>query len=350
MKLTKNEDGSFEIDSLNIVLQKSLWEKLSGFFWGIIKVLMILIVIGGVLGVNTLEDELSKSSRGVDVEKVYLDSYFRENINNPEALHIGMLELSGVITSQKEMGLNSDFTNAEEFISLLVNTIEDHEIDALLVKVNSPGGEVLATEQITTVIDILREQSDKPIYVLLEGMAASGGYYVATSGEKIYAYPETLLGNIGVRIDMPNVEALLGKVGVKMNTISSGEMKTIGSPFRDMTEEEKKIFQDLVDESYEKFVSRVATGRNLSLEEAKILADGRIYSGTQGQENGLVDTLVTSFPMLATEISLDMSQSEKEVQFVAMQKKLPGFDKFMMGVFGTIPSITSKSDIKFLAQ
>jgi len=248
------------------------------------------------------------------------------------------------------MGFDPNFTNAEDFISLLVNTVEDENIDAVLIRVNSPGGEVLATEQITTIIDILRKKSDKKIYFLLEGMAASGGYYVSTSGDKIYAYPETLLGNIGVRIDMPNVEALMGKIGVKMTTVSSGEMKTIGSPFREMTAEEQKIFQNLVDESYEKFVGRVAKGRNIPLEEAKLLADGRIYSGTQGKENGLVDTLISSFPQLATEISLDMNHSEKEVQFVSMQPKLSGFEKLLMGVSGKFSGLSAKTETKFLAQ
>jgi len=346
MKLQKNEDGTFELDSIEIIMKTSLWEKVSGFFWGLVKLLIIFAIIGGIFGASKID----KHSENSDVEKTYFDSYFREVSENPDALQIGMVNISGVITSQTGMGFDPNFTNAEQFIALLVSAVEDEKTDAVLIRIDSPGGEVLATEQITTVIDILREKSDKKIYILLEGMAASGGYYVATSGEKIYAYPETLLGNIGVRIDLPNVEALLGKIGVKMNTISSGEMKTIGSPFREMSEEEQKIFQDLVDESYAKFVSRVANGRNLSSEEAKILADGRIYSGTQGQENGLVDTLISSFPQLATEISLDMNQSEKEVQFVSLQPKLSGFEKLLMGVSGKFSGLTATTETHFLVQ
>lgn len=346
MKLQKNEDGTFELDALEVVVKKSLWDKISGFFWGTLKVFLVILVIGGIYGAGELDETLESSV----LEKTYLDAYFREVSKNDEALQIGMVELSGVITSQTDMGFDPNFTNAENFIATLVSVVEDENIDAVLIRVNSPGGEVLATEQITTVIDILREKSEKKIYVLLEGMAASGGYYVATSGEKIFAYPETLLGNIGVRIDMPNVEALMGKIGVKMNTVSSGDMKTIGSPFRDMTEDEQKIFQDLVDESYEKFVGRVATGRNISLEEAKILADGRIYSGTQAQENGLIDTLVSSFPLLATEISLDMNQSEKEVQFVSVQPKISDFKKMLMGVSGKFSGLSATTETQFLMQ
>ncbi len=350
-KLLKNEDGSFEINNLEITLKKSLWEKISGFFWGTLKLFLFLAIIGMIAAPFATDEEFSGK---ILSEKTYTDSYFREEARNENALHIGVVKISGAITDTQTPAFSEDVSSSKRIIAQLLNVIEDEEIDAVLIQINSPGGEVLATEKIATVIDILREKSDKKIYVLLDGMAASGGYYIATSGEKIFAYPETLLGNIGVRIDLPKVKDLMGKIGIEMQTIASGEMKTMGSPFRDMTEEEQKIFQELVDESYTKFVNRVAKGRDMTFDEAKILADGRIYSGNQAKENGLVDTLISSFPALATEISLDMKQSEKEVQFVSFDPEISPFDKLLMGVRGEISgmkaTLATSATPQFVAQ
>lgn len=335
---TKDEEsGRVEIKNLEVTLKKSMWEKISGIFWGLVKIGFLLAVAGIFFGENTLP-EAHENTLG---EKKYFDSYFREQTKKSESLHIGVLNISGMITSSTTPAFSQDFTNAESFIALLVDAIEDEEIDALVLRIDSPGGEVLATEKITTIIDILREKSEKKIYVLLEGMAASGGYYIATSGEKIFAYPETLLGNIGVRIDIPNASELLKKVGVEMKSVTSGEMKTMGSPFREMTEEEEAVFSALIEESYEKFVGRVAKGRNLSLEETKKLADGRIFSGTQGKENGLVDVLISSFPELAMEISVDMKQEDKDVQFIEFLPRLSPLEKLFMGVSTNVSQLKS---------
>jgi protease-4 len=339
---TTSEDGeesTIELKDVTVVIKKSLWEKLGGFFWGILKLGLIFLIIVGIANAPSLE-ELENNTG--NIEQVYLDPYFRTTSYDEEALRIGVVHASGVIVGGSGYTLGGDETTAEYFIQSLKTTIDNPDVDAVLIRVNSPGGELLATEQMTQMIDIVKESSGKNVYVVLEDMAASGGYYLATSGDRVFAYPQTLLGNIGVRIDTTNVEELMNKLGIKMNSITSGDMKDMGSPFKEMTEEERKVFEDLIDEAYDQFITRVSEGRGLTKTEAKKLADGRIFSGIQAKKNGLVDQLVTSFPELSREIALDMNQAHKDVQFIEFVPQMTPFQEFLMTIRGDVSGIKSE--------
>ena len=163
-------------------------------------------------------------------------------------------------------------------------------IKAVVVRVNSPGGSVVASDEIyRALLDF-----EKPVVVWMGDTAASGGYYIACGGDHVMAHPDTLTGSIGVISQFLNAEELLDKIGVDALVITSGPKKDIGSMFREMTEEEKAIWEAIIDQVYEDFVAVVAEARDLPPEQVRELADGRVYTGQQALELGLVDAVGSS--------------------------------------------------------
>ena len=163
----------------------------------------------------------------------------------------------------------------------------DASVKAVVVRVNSPGGSAVASNEIYKAI----KDFGKPVVFSFGETAASGGYYIACAGKWIVANPDTLTGSIGVISELPNAEELMKKIGVEFIVIKSGQNKDIGSPFRQMTDEEKKLWQVIIDQVYDGFVKIVAEGRNLPEDKVRQLADGRVYTGRQAKELGLVDQL-----------------------------------------------------------
>ena len=142
------------------------------------------------------------------------------------------------------------------------------------------------------LLDAVRRMARvKPVVVSMGTVAASGGYFVSMAADRIVAQPGTITGSIGVIFSVSNLEGLMKKVGVKTDAIKSGKFKDIGSMSREMTSEERKLLQDMIDDSYEQFVAAVSAGRRMPVEKVKELADGRIYTGRQASMNGLVDKL-----------------------------------------------------------
>lgn len=165
------------------------------------------------------------------------------------------------------------------------------EVKAIVISINSPGGSVGAVQEMYSQILRVRKETKKPFVAQLGDVAASGGYYLAAGCDKVVAHPGTLLGSIGVIFHSSNIEGLFKKVGIRSRVIKSGKMKDIGSMTRPMTEEERKLLQDLIDNAYGQFLKAVVDGRKLPEEKVRPLADGRIFTGEQALKNGLVDQL-----------------------------------------------------------
>jgi protease-4 len=163
----------------------------------------------------------------------------------------------------------------------------DASVKAVVLRINSPGGSVVASNEIYKLL----KDSGKPVVVSMGETAASGGYYIACASKWIVANPDTLTGSIGVISELPNAEELLKKIGVQIVVIKSGANKDIGSFSRPMTDDEKKLWQAVIDQAYDGFVKIVAEGRNLPEDKVRPIADGRVYTGRQAQELGLVDQL-----------------------------------------------------------
>lgn len=190
---------------------------------------------------------------------------------------IGVIPIEGAIT------------NSETVVSQLVEFTKDRRVKAIILRVNSPGGGVAPSQEIYR--EILKTREKKKIVASMGTVAASGGYYVASGAHKIVASPGTLTGSIGVLMEFVRFQELMEKIGVDVEVLKSGEFKDIGSPHRKLTEQEKEMIQALVFDIQNQFVEAVAQGRNLPMEEVREIADGRIISGSQGLELGLVDQL-----------------------------------------------------------
>lgn len=167
---------------------------------------------------------------------------------------------------------------------------QDDSVQAVLLRVNSPGGSAAATQEAAAELQKLKD-SDKPVVVSMGDTAASGAYWLAAYGDKIYANPSTITGSIGVYMSYYDVQGLSEKLGVREEKIKSGPHKDIFSPFRPMTEEERRLTQNMVDDMYEQFVAVVAEQRHMDGEKVRSLADGRVFTGVQAKEAGLVDEL-----------------------------------------------------------
>jgi protease-4 len=191
---------------------------------------------------------------------------------------VGLVEIEGPIRSSTAV------------VRQLKHYGRDRSIPALVVRVNSPGGEVGATQEIHAEILRLRK-AGKRVVASLGGVAASGGYYIAVAADTIVANPGTLTGSIGVVLELYNFEGLLQKLGLNFYVVKSGKYKDIGSPVRPMLPEEREMLQGVTDDTFDQFVGAVASGRRLSREAVLKVADGRIFTGRQAQTFGLVDLL-----------------------------------------------------------
>ena len=204
----------------------------------------------------------------------------------------GLFEGRGISLSKDKIAVISIqgvLSNSRDTIQQFKQCEENEDVKALVLRIDSPGGTVVAAQEIYAEIRKLREH--KVVLASMGNVAASGGYYVACAAEEIIANPGTLTGSIGVISEYPNVEQLMKKVGLKAEVLKSGRFKDLGNPTREMTEEEKKLLQGLIDNIHRQFIRDVALGRGKPVEEIEPLADGRVFTGEQAKEKGLVDRL-----------------------------------------------------------
>jgi protease-4 len=180
--------------------------------------------------------------------------------------------------------------NSEDVVEELTDYSEDSSIKAIVLRIDSPGGGVVASQEIFNAVKNAKKEGKK-IVASMGTVAASGGYYVAAAADKIVANPGTLTGSIGVKMEFASVEKLLEKIGVKGLVVKAGEYKDIGSPFRDMTDHEKQLIQGVIDDVHSQFIEAVSEGRGLPAADVRAIADGRIFTGRQALELKLVDRL-----------------------------------------------------------
>jgi len=197
---------------------------------------------------------------------------------------IGVVEVKGEIGGGVRGNVDS-----EEVLKVVKRFLDDAEMRAVVVRIDSPGGAVAPSQEI---YDEVRKLADKKVVVCSMGnLAASGGFYVAMACPHILAEPGTLTGSIGVISMFPNLKGLADRFSVKMETVKSGKLKDAGSPFRDMTPEDRAYWQSLIDQVYGQFLAAVVEGRDLPEDQVRKIADGRVLTGQQAQELGLIDEL-----------------------------------------------------------
>ncbi|MBE9546550.1 MAG: signal peptide peptidase SppA [Proteobacteria bacterium] len=174
-------------------------------------------------------------------------------------------------------------------VDQLIKHGKDNSIKAVVLRIDSPGGGVVPSQEIYKAVLSLKKK--KKVVVSMGSVAASGGYYIACAADKIVANPGTITGSIGVIAHFSNMEELLKKIGLKPSTIKSGRYKDVGSPLREMTPEEERLIQGVVDDIYDQFIESISANRNISKETIAGIADGRIFTGRQALKMGLVDFL-----------------------------------------------------------
>ena len=196
-------------------------------------------------------------------------------------------------TFSKRVGLIEivgDIDSSEGVVDQLEHMRLDSTVRAVVLRLDSPGGGVGASQEIYEAVRKVRD-ADKPVIASMGGVAASGAYYIACAADSIVANPGTLTGSIGVIMSFPNTEELFKKVGVRFEVVKTGKFKDIGSLSRPMTPEERDLLQTVLSNVYEQFVSAIAEGRGLERRDILPYADGRIFSGDQAQAYGFVDRL-----------------------------------------------------------
>lgn len=204
---------------------------------------------------------------------------------------VGVIRISGAIAGGAgSAGLFESAVGSETIMEQLRRAAADPSIKVVLLRLNTPGGTTGASQEIALEVDRLRK-SGKKVVASMGDVAASGGYWIASRCDKIVANPGTITGSIGVIMTTNDLQGLYQKLGVGNRVFKSGKYKDMGSPNRDITGEEQAIFQGMVDEMYEQFIATVSEGRHMDPDEVRKLADGRVYTGQQALNNGLVDVL-----------------------------------------------------------
>lgn len=265
---------------------------MNGKRWAALGIAVVLLVFSWVTNALSSMAFSNIESSWTEVFSATEEPFIEEIIEEGNASKkIAVLEVNGAIqdTGDVTSFFQSPGYNHSAFMENLEHVKEDKDVKAIILKVNSPGGGVVESAEIHDKLVEISEETKKPIYVSMGSMAASGGYYISAPADKIYASPETLTGSLGVIMQGVNYAGLAEKYGVEFVTIKSGEFKDIMSPSREMTEEERNILQTMINNSYEGFVDVIASGRGLSEEEVRSIADGRIYDGRQAKEIGLID-------------------------------------------------------------
>ena len=218
---------------------------------------------------------------------------------------VAVLPISGLIT------------DSEATIEQLKKFAKDDSVKAIVVRLNTPGGGVGPSQEIYEEVRKIRGK--KVVVASMGALAASGGYYIACGADKIFANPGTITGSIGVLMQFVNVKDLIEKIGVKGFVIKSGSFKDTGSPVREMSPEERKLLQSVIDNVHSQFVNAVVEGRKLPREDVLAIADGRILSGEQAKELGLVDVLGNQEDAVAE--AGKMAKIEGEPRVVTPPKK-----------------------------
>lgn len=241
----------------------SLWRRLLPLlFWTVV----FFVVIGSLLSRDTgLPTRLS-------------ERYVAGEFTDPK---LAIVEVSGLI----------DEDTAEHAIKQIHQARDDSKVRAVVLRVDSPGGTVSASDRIWREVESLKRDGRKPVVVSMGGMAASGGYYVSAPADYIFAEPTTLTGSIGVILEIPQLNGLLQKVGIEFETIATGEWKDMGSMYRPMTSREKERWREVIDDNFQRFMNVVAQGRSLRLDEVKPVANGKVYTAREALKHKLINEI-----------------------------------------------------------
>lgn len=258
--------------------------KLPWIIGGLVALgLVSLTVVAVVLVVA-----LGSGSGGVSSSPVVYD---QEYVSGDGSDKIVVIPVEGEISSANTAINTTQPTTTPEGLQDALDQAEaDESVVAVVLEINSPGGGVTASDEMHQDILDFKKKTDMPVVVSMGDVAASGGYYISTAADKIVANETTLTGSLGVVLPLLNFSKAADKYGVTQKYIKSGKFKTMGSQWKELTDDEREIFDSIVRDNYDQFVQVIVSGRNLNEEKVRKIADGRVYSGKQAKDLGLVDS------------------------------------------------------------
>jgi len=218
-----------------------------------------------------------------------------ETVEGKGKAKILLMDVSGVLSDESAGPLLGSAPPRVPIVARVREELQkaedDDSVKALIVRINSPGGTITASDLIYHEIDTFKTRRKIPVVAVTMDVAASGGYYAALAADTIFALPTTVTGSIGVIMLTVNAQGLMEKIGVAPLAIKSGEMKDAGSPFRPLTPQERAVFQTVIDDMYGRFVTLIARSRKISDDRVRAFADGRIYTAEQAKALGLIDEI-----------------------------------------------------------
>ncbi|MCD8878888.1 signal peptide peptidase SppA [Staphylococcus kloosii] len=256
----------------------------------VIAIILAVVVILGGITVSSISAIVSSfiSNSSSSSGDPFTEKTEQQGSSSKRIAH---LTLNGEISDESDGGLfGGSGYDHDAFMKQLDNVKKDKSVKGVLLTINSPGGGTYPSDEIYNKIKQIKKKGKK-VYVHMESLAASGGYYVSAPADKIYAGPQSMVGSIGVIMSNVDYSGLQKKLGVKENVIKSGAHKDILSSSRPMTSDEKNILQSMLKDSFDRFVNIVKDGRHMSEKKVRKLADGRVYSAQQAKENGLIDNI-----------------------------------------------------------
>jgi len=246
----------------------------------------VVILLAALLLAGCLSFPMARRSEHMALETLIPSKSFWT------AKKVLLVSVDGVIDDDPEGGLFSEPGTVVKVKDALKHAEEDPTIRTILLRVNSPGGTVTASDILYTELKRFKERTGKKIVAVFMDVAASGGYYAAMCADRIVAHPTTVTGSIGVIATLPNLQGLSEKIGVEVRVIKSGNLKDMGSLWRGMSSQERELFQGLINSMYERFLTVVKEGRpKLDAQTIRNLADGRVYMAQEALEKGLVDEI-----------------------------------------------------------
>lgn len=305
---------------------------------GLVAAVVIFVISGAV---SVWMESFSKEIFKEDVFSVFENADVSEEIpDTPKDDYIAIVEVLGTIQEEtQDLMYTSDnylHTTTMEYVDELM---KDENNKGILLYVDSPGGTVYESEELYLKLEEYKKTTKQPVWVYMSHYAASGGYMISMAADKIYANPNTTTGSIGVIMSGYDLTGLYEKLGVEYFSITSGENKDSSQ----MTEEQIAIYQEQVDECYERFVDIVEAGRNMSEKDVKKLADGRTYTAKQALKNGLIDEIALYEDMK------DEMRKELKVDEIYLKDKDSYADQWMSLFFG-IKELIPKSEAQILKE
>jgi protease IV len=268
---------------------------------------------------------------GIGIGLLFLVNLLFPDLDLSMEDRIALIRVEGVI-------LDSQSTVTE-----LKRFAENPSVKAIVLRIDSPGGGVVPSQEIYDAVQRVRNKNNKAVIASMGTVAASGGYYIAAATDRIIANPGTLTGSIGVIMETANVEGLLKKIGVEGIVVKSGKFKDVGSPLRKMTDEEQALLQSVMDDVHKQFIDAVAEGRAMEVATVQALADGRIFTGRQAKEAKLVDELGNLED--AIQLAADLAGIEGEPKVVEPRRRFSFRELIESRLSGILPKLDFYSGV-----